>query len=57
MYPYLIPDTCGSYSVDTKDINLEILYFKQFVFDKDEEGYVKKTQKNYMNVRVVLQLV
>ena len=52
---------CGSYSVDTKDINLEILHFKQFykhfVFDKDEEGYVKKTQKNYMDVRVVLQLV
>ena len=44
-----------------KDINLEILHFKQFykhfVFDKDEEGYVKKTQKNYMDVRVVLQLV
>ena len=53
--------TCGSYSVDTKDVNLEILHFKQFykhfVFDKDEEGYVKKTQKNYMDVRVVLQLV
>ena len=52
---------CGSNSVDTKDINLEILHFKQFykhfVFDKDEEGYVKKTQKNYMNVRVVLRLV
>ena len=51
----------GDYSVDTKDINLEILHFKQFykhfVFDKDEEGYVKKTQKNYMDVRVVLQLV
>ena len=51
----------GSYSVDTKDVNLEILHFKQFykhfVFDKDEEGYVKKTQKNYMDVRVVLQLV
>ena len=44
-----------------EDINLEILHFKQFhkhfVFDKDEEGYVKKTQKNYMDVRVVLQLV
>ena len=42
-------DTCGSYSVDTKDVNLEILHFKQFykhfVFEKDEEGYVKKTQK------------
>ncbi|HGH9026330.1 TPA: hypothetical protein ACJOWK_001974, partial [Streptococcus pyogenes] len=53
--------SCGDYSVDTKDINLEILHFKQFykhfVFDKDEEGYVKKTQKNYMDVRVVLQLV
>lgn len=51
----------GDYSVDTKDVNLEILHFKQFykhfVFDKDEEGYVKKTQKNYMDVRVVLQLV
>ena len=46
---------------DTKDVNLEILYFKQFykhfIFDKDEEGYVKKTQENYMDVRVVLQLV
>ena len=54
-------DTCGDYSVDTKDVNLEILHFKQFykhfVFEKDEEGYVKKTQKNYMDVRVVLQLV
>lgn len=54
-------EPCGDYSVDTKDINLEILHFKQFykhfVFDKDEEGYVKKTQKNYMDVRVVLQLV
>ena len=53
--------SCGSNSVDTKDINLEILHFKQFykhfVFDKDEEGYVKKTQKNYMDVRVVLRLV
>ena len=52
---------CGDYSVDTKDVNLEILHFKQFykhfVFDKDEEGYIKKTQKNYMDVRVVLQLV
>ncbi|EHR36838.1 hypothetical protein ACWOB1_05350 [Facklamia languida] len=41
--------TCGDYSVDTKDVNLEILHFKQFykhfVFEKDEEGYVKKTQK------------
>lgn len=60
-YPYWPPKPCGDYSVDTKDINLEILHFKQFykhfVFDKDEEGYVKKTQKNYMDVRVVLQLV
>ena len=52
---------CGDYSVDTKDVNLEILHFKQFykhfVFDKDEEGYIKKTQKNYMDVRVVLRLV
>ena len=52
---------CGGYSVDTKDVNLEILHFKQFykhfVFEKDEEGYVKKIQKNYMDVRVVLQLV
>ena len=51
----------GSYSIDTKDVNLEILHFKQFyrhfVFEKDEEGYVKKTQKNYMDVRVVLRLV
>ena len=49
------------HSVDTKDVNLEILHFKQFykhfVFEKDEEGYVKKTQKNYMDVRVVLRLV
>ncbi|EGT3716650.1 hypothetical protein EVR84_18800 [Clostridioides difficile] len=54
-------EPCGDYSVDTKDVNIEILHFKQFykhfVFDKDEEGYVKKTQKNYMDVRVVLQLV
>jgi len=53
--------TCGDYSVDTKDVNLEILHFKQFykhfVFEKDEEGYVKKTQKNYMDVRVVFRLV
>ena len=53
--------SCGGYSVDTKDVNLEILHFKQFykhfVFDKDEEGYVKKTQKNYVDVRVVLRLV
>lgn len=53
--------SCGDYSVDTKDVNIKILHFKQFykhfVFDKDEEGYVKKTQKNYMDVRVVLQLV
>ena len=52
---------CGDYSVDTKDVNLEILHFKQFykhfVFEKDEEGYVKKTQKNYMDVRVVFRLV
>lgn len=51
----------GGSSVDTKDLNLEILHFKQFykhfVFEKDEERYVKKTQKNYMDVRVVLQLV
>ena len=61
LYSYPIDNTCGSYSVDTKDVNLEFLHFKQFykhfVFDKDEEGYVKKTQKNYMDVRVVLQLV
>ena len=54
-------NTCGDHCVDTKDINLEILHFKQFskcfVFEKDEEGYVKKTQKNYMDVRVVLRLV
>ena len=54
-------DERRSYSVDTKDVNLEILHFKQFykhfVFEKDEEGYVKKTQKNYMDVRVVLRLV
>ena len=52
---------CRGHSVDTKDVNLEILHFKKFykrfVFDKDEEGYVKKTQKNYMDVRIVLQLV
>ena len=52
---------CGDSSVDTKDVNIEILHFKQFykhfVFDKDEEGYVKKTQKNYMDVSVVLRLV
>ena len=61
IYPFWPLKPCGSYSVDTKDVNLEILHFKQFfkhfVFDKDEEGYVKKTQKNYMDVRVVLQLV
>ena len=60
-YQYCSLKPCGDYSVDTKDVNLEILHFKQFykhfVFDKDEEGYVKKTQKNYMDVRVVLQLV
>ena len=60
-YSYCFCEPRGDYSVDTKDINLEILHFKQFykhfVFDKDEEGYVKKTQKNYMDVRVVLQLV
>lgn len=54
-------DTCGDSGVAGKDVNLEILYFKQFykhfVFEKDEEGYVKKTQKNYMDVRVVLRLV
>ena len=60
-YSYCFCVPRGSYSVDTKDVNLEILHFKQFykhfVFEKDEEGYVKKTQKNYMDVRVVLQLV
>ena len=60
-YSYCFCEPRGECSVDTKDINLEILHFKQFykhfVFDKDEEGYVKKTQKNYMDVRVVLQLV
>ena len=60
-YPYWPLKPCGDYSVDTKDVNIEILHFKQFykhfVFEKDEEGYVKKTQKNYMDVRVVLQLV
>ena len=49
------------HSVDTKSEIVKILHFKQFykhyVFDKDEEGYVKKIQKNYMDVRVVLQLV
>nr|WP_072514836.1 hypothetical protein [Ndongobacter massiliensis] len=47
--------------VDTKDVNLEILHFKQFckhfVFEKDEEGFVKKAQKNYLDVRVVFRLV
>ena len=61
IYPYWPLKPHGSYSVDTKDINLEILHFKQFykhfVFEKDEEGYVKKTQKNYMDVRVVFGLV
>lgn len=61
LYSQGTDNTCGDYSVDTKDIKLEILHFKQFykhfVFDKDEEGYVKKNQKNYMDVRVVLQLV
>ena len=61
IYPHWPLKPRGSYSVDTKDVNLEILHFKQFykhfVFEKDEEGYVKKTQKNYMDVRVVLQLV
>ena len=60
-YPYWTLEPRGDYSVDTKDVNLEILHFKQFykhfVFDKDEEGDVKKTQKNYMDVRVVLRLV
>ena len=60
-YTWSSLNPCGDYSVDTKDVNLEILHFKQFykhfVFDKDEEGYVKKTQKNYMDVRVVLRLV
>ncbi|WP_151410325.1 hypothetical protein [Anaerococcus sp. Marseille-P9784] len=60
-YPYRPLKPRGGYSVDTKDVNIEILHFKQFykhfVFDKDEEGYVKKTQKNYMDVRVVLRLV
>ena len=28
-----------------------------YLFDKDEEGYIKKTQKNYMDVRVVFRLV
>ena len=40
---------CGDYSVDTKDINLEILHFKQFykrfVFDKDEEEYLKEDRR------------
>ena len=40
---------CLGCSVDTKDINIEILHFKQFnkhfVFEKAEEAYVKKTQK------------
>ncbi|AYZ21912.1 hypothetical protein CYJ66_02510 [Gardnerella vaginalis] len=40
-----------SYSVDTKDVNLEILHFKQFykhfVFEKDEEGYVKTGRQFY----------
>ena len=39
----------GGSSVDTKSVKLEILHFKKFnkhfVFDKDEEGYFKKTQK------------
>ena len=60
-YPQCRLEACGSYSVDTKDVNLKILHFKQFykhfVFDKDEEGYVKKTQKSYMDVRVVFRLV
>ena len=53
-YPQCRFEPRGDCSIDTKDINLEILHFKQFykhfVFDKDEEGYVKKTQKNYMDV-------
>lgn len=61
IYPYRPLKPCGSYSVYTKDVNIEILHFKQFykrfVFDKYEEGYFKKTKKNNMNVRVVLQLV
>ena len=55
---FFIIGSCGGYCVDTKDVNLEILHFKQFykhfVFDKGEEGYVKKDSKNYMDVRVVL---
>ena len=49
------------YSIYTKEVNLEILHFKQFykhfVFEKDEEVFVKKTQKNCMDVRVVFRLV
>lgn len=48
-YPYRPLKPRGDYSVDTKDINFGILYFKQFykhfVFDKDEEGYVKILEK------------
>ena len=48
-------------SVDTKDVNLEILYFKQFykrfVFDKDEEGYVKKIQKNHMILMFCIDMI
>ena len=48
-YPYWTLEPRGDYSVDTKDVILEILHFKQFnkhfVFEKAEEAYVKKTQK------------
>ncbi len=41
-YPYWPLKPCGDGSVDTNDVNLDILYFKQFykhfVFEKDEEG-------------------
>jgi len=41
----------SEYSVDTKDVNLEILHFKQFykhfIFEKDEEGYVKAGRQCY----------
>jgi len=35
-------NACGEFSLDTKDLNLDILNFKQFykyfVFNKNEEG-------------------
>lgn len=61
MFPNSPVITCGVHSVATKSQRIRILHFKQFykhfVFDNNEEGYVKKIQKTYMDVRVILQRV